>query len=167
VIVRLDSYEDSLVFDGRNRLGVRESLRVRGTSVSYELRWGPFRLVDSTFNLFEMKSLLIAAVTPGRPQGVPLSDSDSWREAPKAIWGPGLRFWYQVSAHSIGYSLRFEEAASLGEALLAYDAARRESLGLDAEQGLSDPSQLTGARMAMVQSGLEDTPADRQGRFLG
>ena len=166
MITRLDRYDDSFVFDGRSRLGVRETLRIRGTSVNYERWWGPFRLEYATFELLEMKGLLIAVATLSSPQGVPVSDSEIWSRNRK-IAGPGLQFWYKVTVRSLAHTLNLNESARLGKELLAYDAGIRESLGLDTAQGLGNPHELTAARMTMAMSGLEETGADRMGRFMG
>lgn len=167
MLVRVDRCEDWFIFEGRSRFGLRESLRAQGTSVHYSRCRGPFRVQAEQFELFEMKSLLMAVSTYTRPQGVPLEDKAAWQGAPKHIAGPTLRFWYKVRTYHFGYSLDYEEAAQVAHELLAYDAGKRQSLGLDTEKGLSDPSELTAARMALVMSGLEDTPTDRMGRFMG
>jgi len=114
-----------------------------------------------------MKALLMAAPTDSAPQGVAISDEQAWRDRPKGIGSPALRFWYHVTVHSFGQTLSFAEAERVGQELLAYDAGQRASVGLDESKGLADPTELTRGRMAMVMSGLEDTPTDRQGRFMG
>ena len=125
----------------------REQISVSGTEVRSRAVLLGLPIYTARYDLLRMRGLCVAG-----------------RRAPIQA---SLSFWYVSRPQSMGWFLGTEQAQVLAEALLEYEASVRDRLGLPAKSGLLDLSDWTEERAVLAAQGLEDTEADRRGRFLG